>query len=466
MKKASRAFIISSTGSSSGKTIFSLALMAMLRRRGQKVQAFKSGPDYIDPSLHALLLKKPCFNLDTWIMGEDGVKNTFLRNMANSDMGVIEGAMGLFDGNAASHGQGSTAHLAKTLDVPVLLVVNAAKTGASVGAIVKGFSEFDRKVRVKWVLFNMVGGLEHYKMLKDSIPASLGVKVIGFLPRDLLLKIPERHLGLVTSDDIDSAAWFRLLRRAAGLVDKNIDVNAFIDSVPEIRVDACHAKDRGKCFSGEPVRIAVARDRAFCFYYEENLEILRNSGADIEFFSPIKDKRLPKGTKGIYIGGGYPELFAKELGRNLSIKKEIRAMAEAGMPIYAECGGLMYLGRAIKDSKGRAYPMARVFPWTTETGLKRKAVGYREVAAKKACPFLSAGGVIRGHEFHYSSMLRKPGSAIKRVFSARGSYGGSSDEGYVYKNVLATYVHLCFASNSEFAMNFAASARGFMQGSH
>ncbi|MEK6531968.1 MAG: cobyrinate a,c-diamide synthase [Deltaproteobacteria bacterium] len=459
MKTFPKAFIISSTGSSSGKTILSLGLMALLRRTGLRVQAFKAGPDYIDPSLHALLLKRPCYNLDTWMMGEDGVKGAFSRNMIGSDMGVIEGAMGLFDGKAGSSGQGSTAHIARLLDIPVLLVVNAAKTGSSVGAIVKGFSEFDGRVRVKWVLFNMVGSREHYNILKASIPASLGVKVIGFFPRDPLLGVPERHLGLVTSDDIERGAWFRLLRRATGLVKKNIDVNAFIDSIPRIKVEARPAKDKGDYYSGEPVRIAVARDRAFSFYYEENLEILRRYGAEIVFFSPIKDKRLPRGARGIYIGGGYPELYAKELGKNLSMKSGIREAAEAGMPIYAECGGLMYLGGAIRDLKGRAFSMAHVFPWTTKTGLKRKAIGYREVAAKKGCPLLSAGGLIRGHEFHYSSMSRKPGNGIKRVFSVKGSFGGPSEEGYVRKNVLATYVHLCFASNPEFVARFVGRAR-------
>lgn len=461
MKTFPKAFIISSTGSSSGKTVLSLGLMALLRRMGLRVQAFKAGPDYIDPGLHELLLKRPCYNLDTWMMGEDGVKGAFFRNMAGPDIGVIEGAMGLFDGKAGSSGQGSTAHIGRLLDIPVLLVVNAAKTGSSVGAIVKGFSEFDDRVRVKWVLFNMVGSVTHYNMLKDSIPPRLGVKVIGFFPRDPSLAVPERHLGLVTSDDIDKAAWFRLLRRASGLVKKNIDVKAFIDSIPRIKVDGRPAKEKGDCLSGEPVRIAVARDKAFSFYYEENLEILRRYGAEIAFFSPMKDKGLPRGVKGVYIGGGYPELYAKELGKNLSMKSGIREAAETGMPIYAECGGLMYLGRAIRDLKGRAFSMAHVFPWTTRTGLKRKAIGYREVVAKKGCPLLSPGGLIRGHEFHYSSMSRKPGSAVKRVFRVKGSFGGPSEEGYVRKNVLATYVHLCFASNPEFAGRFIERARLF-----
>jgi cobyrinic acid a,c-diamide synthase len=460
--------VIAAASSGSGKTVVSLGVMEALRRRGFKVQPFKAGPDYIDPGLHSALLGRPSYNLDTWMMGVPAVKKTFYGRSASADFSVIEGVMGLFDG-MGGHGEvGSTAHLAKVLGAPVIFVVNAEKTARSASAVVAGFAGFDPRVDIRWVVFNRVGSARHSEILRDSIPKRSGVRVLGCIPADAGLELPHRHLGLKAAGDIRKAEWGAFIKRAGALVEEFMDMDGLIHDVQDVhgkRAGGARGNMRGPVLRARPhssgVRIAVARDEAFSFYYEENLDILRRYGADIAYFSPIRDKTLPKGSTGIYIGGGYPELHAAALAANAGLREEIKRLSAGGIPVFAECGGLMYLGKAVRDLSGRSFPMAGVFPWTSTMGAARKALGYREVDVSTGCPMLRRGGRMRGHEFRYSE-IRTPPQGVERVFRVADSAGLGSDEGYVRDNTLATYVHLHFASNAGFARGFVDRCREFI----
>lgn len=437
------AFIVAGTTSGSGKTLLSLGIMEALRRRGLDVQPFKAGPDYIDPGLHSLVLKRPSYNLDTWMMGAKGVRKTFSTISAGADCAVVEGVMGLYDGRGGATEEGSTAHLSKVLGIPVLLVADASKTARSMGAVVKGFETFDNGVDLRWVVFNKVASPRHEEILRSSVKGS-GVKVLGCVPRDEGLVLEERHLGLTAAGDIAGARWDSFIKKAADMIESSISLDALLRAKTNV--------DRGTVqpLPAATVRVAYALDRAFSFYYQENLDILRSMGAELIPFSPLSDKGLPEGTEAIYIGGGYPELRAKALEENRLIRDEIRRATERGLPVYAECGGLMYLGKAI-ERDGAVSRMTGVFPWTARLLPKRKALGYREVELTEACPFLKKGK-IRGHEFHYSEITghSEPGTAYR--------LSGGLSEGFVYRNTLASYIHLHFASNPAFAAGFIRAA--------
>lgn len=443
------AFVISGTSSGSGKTLVSLGIMEALRRRGLLVQPFKAGPDYIDPGLHSLLLGRPSYNLDTWMMAVKGVRETFQRASFLSGCAVVEGVMGLFDGRGGLTEEGSTAHLSKTLGLPVVLVANAEKAARSMGAVVKGFETFDKSVSVKWVIFNKVGSERHEKILRDSVRSSK-VKVLGCVPKDLSLVLESRHLGLMTASEMGSG-WRDFVKRAGDVMEETINLDLLLRGSKTI-VSA--PKPLQATFPR--VRIAVALDMAFSFYYQENLDILSNAGAELVFFSPLSDRALPEGIGGIYLGGGYPEMHAKALEDNRFLRDEIRQAVEAGMPVYAECGGLMYMGKAI-EADGRVSRMSGVFPWTTRLLPKRKALGYREVSLTGNCPFLKKGK-IRGHEFHYSEMSGAAVGAFAYTVSGKDK---KYEEGFVYKNTLASYIHLHFASNPAFAAGFVKASEKF-----
>jgi len=396
------AFIIAGVSSSAGKTTLTLGLMALLRRRGLKVQPFKAGPDYIDPSHHSSVCGRPSYNLDSWMMGEAGVKATFSRQMEGADIGVLEGVMGLFDGKGGGDESGSTAHLAKILGIPVILVVDAAGMAGSAAALLQGFENFDSGVRIAGVIFNRVGSERHFAMLKESVEVSCRAKVMGYLPKSDDITIPERHLGLVMADEFQRGKHEGL----ADLIEKTIDIDELIECSNTNMIAESEGRRESTVESqASKVTIAVARDSAFCFYYQENLDLLEAFGARLAYFSPIEDESLPEGTSGIYIGGGYPEVYAEKLESNVAIKGSIKDMAENDMPIYAECGGLIYLGSSVKNMEGtRSFDMTNIFPWKATMGRSLKALGYRELTGRKGLPFLEEGQKIRGHEFRYSGI--------------------------------------------------------------
>ena len=454
MKKA---FVIAATASGVGKTTVTVGVMEALRRRGLVVQSFKAGPDYIDPGYHAALTGRTCYNLDTW-MDSKGVVGTFGRAMVGADVGVVEGVMGLFDGRGVTS-EGSTAALAKKLGLPVVLVVDASGASTSVAATVKGFNEFDKKIKLAGVMLNKVGSERHLLLLIDAVEKKAGVKVIGSLPRDVSLAVPSRHLGLYTRGDLTEGEWGGFLRSVGNAASHSIDTDLLLKLAGEVKADDSKGA-AAKKFKGETVTVAVARDEAFCFCYPENLELLERFGARIVFFSPLRDRRLPAGTRGVYLVGGYPELHGPALECNEKMRAEMSAFSRSGGAVFAECGGLMYLGRAIRDAGGRRYEMAGVFPWTARVYPKRRSLGYREVVARSGCPFLARGERVRGHEYHYSALSPSAGN-VKQGFVGGVGVGGEGGDGvgYVYKNTLATYVHLLFSSNPAFVEGFIKACR-------
>ncbi len=464
-----KTILIAAPSSGSGKTTISLGIMAALRKRGLAVQPFKVGPDFIDPGHHTAVCGRASRNLDGWMLSKEYVVESFLnalhphpnpnplpsreREKEKADIGVIEGVMGLFDGASGASEDGSSAQIAKWTGSPVILVVDARSMARSAAALVSGFENFDKDINVAGVIFNRVGSERHKTMLKNAVESHCKARVLGFIPRDEGLIMPERHLGLITAEEGLSAEF---IDRLADVVEENVDMEELLSlSLPS----PCGRGLRGggavksspspqpSPVKGEGVmRVAVARDQAFSFYYEDNFDILKSLGAELVFFSPLADKALPEGITNLYIGGGYPEVHAERLSANISMLESIKEFVEGGGRVYAECGGFMYLTEGIIDFDGKHHPMAGMFPTRAKMLKKRKALGYVEVES------LEDGlSKIRGHEFHYSEIDEMPES-IKRVY--RVNKPGSDEtwaEGYSYKNTLASYVHLHFGSNTEWA---------------
>jgi len=444
-----KAIVIAGTSSGCGKTSVALGLMKAFARKGLVVQGFKSGPDFIDPGLHRMATSLPSHNLDGWMLTADEIHRVFRRNHEGCDLSIIEGAMGLFDGIGAVSEEGSSAQLAKILGVPVMLVVNARGMARSAAALVKGYAEFDPELRLDSVLFNMTGSPAHGQILAQAMEGR-GVKVLGSLPRQPDLPLPSRHLGLVTADDLDRRE--ERLNSLADWVERCIDLDAFLEALPECNLPSL--SDGGVRMP--EIRIGYARDRAFCFYYEENLRMLRQAGAELVPFSPLHDTNLPPALKGLYLGGGYPELHAAELAANTAMLGKIRDFCQSGKPVYAECGGFMYLMKSLRTRDGREHPMAGVFDFSCAMQGRHQALGYREISLTSPCPLGASGEKARGHEFHYSQMAGSDPSAA-HVYEAHDRSGKTSVGGYLKANCLASYVHLHFGSNPAMAERFVGA---------
>lgn len=436
------AFLLAGTQSGSGKTTISLGLLAAFKNKGLCVQPFKCGPDFIDPTLHRLVTGSVSRNLDLWMMGEACTRQTFARNSQGADISLIEGVMGMFDG-----GESSSASLARALAVPVVLVLDVRSAAESVAAVLKGFESLDPAVAVQGVILNRVGSERHLSLLRQAIAAHCQAEVLGFLPRSLDFEIPSRHLGLQMGAEAPLSP--ESLARLAATVSEHID----LDRLVELAGAAGRAVVKEPIpAQGERVRVGVASDAAFCFYYEENLELLRSAGAELVFFSPLADTVLPEGLDGLYLGGGYPELYCGRLSENVSMRESVRDFAERGKPIHGECGGFMYLCREIADLEGRSFPMAGVFPARAAMQDRRAGLGYREVRLRTDGPFGPAGTVLRGHEFHYSAIGSMPAN-IERLYAVSGS-GTEFMEGYLYKKTLGSYIHLHLGYTPEAARSF------------
>lgn len=456
--------VIAAPASGCGKTTVTLALLAALRRRDLTVAPFKVGPDFIDPGHHAAVCGRPSRNLDGWMCGEGGVRETFARGCRGAEVAVVEGVMGLFDGASGNNDVGSTAEIARWLDGRILLVVDARSQARSAAVLVQGFSRFDPRLEFAGVIFNRVGSARHAQLLRDALASVPGLPpLLGCLPRDEELALRERHLGLVTAGEaaLDDAFYDRL----AGWLERHVDVEALLLPPPlqkggrggfdpsEIPLNPPLPKGEAK----PRVRIAVARDEAFCFCYPENLELLTAAGAEIVPFSPLGDRSLPADIDGLYLPGGYPELHAERLAQNVSLLREIREAATAGLPVYAECGGFMLLAESIDER-----PMAGVFPARALMLTKRKALGYRQVTLTADSPLGPAGTVARGHEFHYSETeIPEEVERCYRLCNPGGEDLGP--EGYRVHNVLASYVHLHFGSNPQVPANFVEGCRMFKE---
>ncbi|OGR30288.1 MAG: cobyrinic acid a,c-diamide synthase [Desulfuromonadales bacterium GWD2_54_10] len=458
------AFLISAPQSGSGKTTVALAIMAALCRRGLSVAPFKCGPDFIDPGYHRLVTGRPSINLDGWMCPETFVAETFRLHAAGADVAVIEGAMGLFDGLGASSSQGSSAQVAAITGSPVVLVLNARGMAASAAAMVKGFAEYDPRVRLAGVIFNNVGSAAHGMLLKQALSDVLPQVAIGCLPRDEFLAIPARHLGLVTAEDNPLPPEY--LERLADLAEQHLDLEALLgleanpSQSPLIKGgDVFPPLHEGEGWGEGEVRIAVARDNAFCFVYEDNLRLLREAGAEIVAFSPLDDRELPPDLDGIYLPGGYPELYAERLSTNVAMRSAILAAVESYMPVYAECGGFIYLTEGMEAMEsGASADFVGIFPVRVRMLSKRKALGYRQVAFETDSVIAAAGGSARGHEFHYSEIGEMP-LQLERCYRVTRQGLELGREGYRFRNCLASYIHLHFGSHAGIAESFVAACR-------
>lgn len=426
--------MVGGTQSGVGKTTITLGLIGALRRRGFKVQPFKVGPDFIDPLHHTHASGRPSRNLDSWMLGPEVNRQTFAAATADADVGVVEGVMGLYDGSEGKSERGSTAEMAKLLGLPVLLVVDAAAMARSAAALIHGYVSFDSAVRVAGIILNNVGGEAHATMIRDAVGD--GVPILGALPRAPDLMMPERHLGLHLPHESREG----YVEQLAALVEDHVDVDRLVNgTVTERRLaEAPSTKPQHR------VRIGVARDEAFCFYYRDNLELLELAGAELVEFSPIRD-RLPSDIGGLYLGGGYPELHAEVIAENTETIGAIREFAAKGGPVYAECGGLMYLAERLRIGEVE-YAMCGVLPFAT-TMPGPLSLAYVEVETTGG--LFGAGRKPRGHLFHRSEISGDEVSP--HCYQVKTSRGDEREEGYVKGNVLASYIHLHFASDQGIA---------------
>src|SRR4028118_414202 len=464
------ALVIAGERSGVGKTTVTLALLSSLSRQKRRIQSFKVGPDYIDPMFHQRVTGRPCRNLDPVLTSPDYVQECFTRHLDSVDYALIEGVMGLFDGASGQDDWASTAHVARLLQLPVLLVLDCSKLSRSVAAIAHGYKTFDPRIKLAGVVLNRVGSDRHLQLLKDALEP-LQLPVLGVLRRQDNITIPDRHLGLVPTAEMTQLD--ALIDRLAHLGDSCFDWEHLLPLLtppnpPLVRGGAEAVKfkippleNRGNPESKGLIRVAVARDRAFSFYYQDNLDILQQLGAELVFWSPLTDTVLPEDVQGLYLGGGFPEVFAQQLAENTSARDSVRKAVLTGIPTYAECGGLMYLCEQIIDFKEQSWSMVGVLPTTTVME-KRLTVGYRQATALQDSPLIETGATIWGHEFHHSQLTAMPDKPLfeTRGYDQRGK-GKAATEGWRVHQVHASYVHLHWGGRPEIPAMFLQRCQQF-----
>ncbi len=450
--------VFAGVSSGIGKTTITTAFIANLRTRGIRVQPFKVGPDYIDPSHLAFAASQPCYNLDTWMMPPSRMLEVFCTTAASADIAVIEGVMGLYDGFSSTSEVGSTAEVAKILRAPVVLVVDASAMARSAAAVVMGFQHLDPQVNIVGVIANRVGGAGHAQMLQEAIEAETGIPLLGYLRNAPDKLVPERHLGLVpVAEHIVSAEQLALLGQLFGQTCDSEKLLTLAREVPSLEKDASIPTFSSLETVHEPVRIALAQDEAFNFYYPDTLNLLRRAGAELVPFSPLHDSVLPEHIAGMYIGGGFPEEYAHGLAGNKGMRTAIGHLLQQNIPCYAECGGLMYLCQSIRVASGEELPMvgalARQSIMSNDPG--GLVIGYREATSLRDTLLTQRGEVVRGHEFHYSCL----NAPFAREDSAYEIISRGQVEGFARGNLLATYVHLSFSGFPLAAQRFVTTAR-------
>ncbi|MGB9804333.1 cobyrinate a,c-diamide synthase [Desulfofundulus sp.] len=444
--------LIAATHSGAGKTTLATALMAAFTRAGFTVQPFKVGPDYIDPGYHTAATGRISRNLDTFFLGASGVREVFARAASGADLCIIEGVMGLYDGKGATE-RGSSAEVAKTLEAPVVLVVDVRSMSRSAAALVLGYRLFDPRVRLAGVLLNRVGSARHYAMLKEAIENQAGVPVLGWVGRRQEISLPHRHLGLLPA--VEKNELLDHLEQLVAVLEEGVDLFRLLEIA---RQAPPLAEIPGKIFPATPlpprVRLGVVKDAAFNFYYQDGLDLLSALGAEIVFISALSDPALPPDIDGLYIGGGFPEMFLKNLAANKGFLESLRRAFQQGMPVYAECGGLMYLCRVICDFEGREYSMVGLLPGICRMHARRIALGYCEARVLADNILAPAGTRLVGHEFHYSSIEGIPPDFRRAYVLYRGGEKEGLPDGYVSGNLLASYLHLHFAACPDVARRF------------
>lgn len=459
-----KTIVIAAPHSGSGKTTVTAGLIGALRAQGHRVQPFKVGPDYIDPGYHTLAAGRPCRNLDSWLLPGAAYTELFARATRDVDCAVIEGVMGLYDGARYDSDEGSTADIAKRFNAAVIVVLDASKVARTIGATALGMQAFDPTLNIIGYIANNVAGLGHGEGVRLAIERATGKPCFGWVARDPTLTLPERHLGLVPT--AEPGAWQAFIARASTVVAQQLDLVALWQAVADTPTPVSRVTTGS--IPSTPLRtqsrIAIAEDAAFSFLYPENLELLREAGADLVPFSPLRDPALPSGTQALYLCGGFPELYAAELAHNTSLHEELRTAAARGLPIYAECGGLMYLTEAIIDQAGVRHPMTGVLPGVT-TMTQRLTMGYRRLRAQRDTWLWRQGEEIRGHEFHYSTWTERPPTLapLYQMLPWKATAGATPQaeqgEGVCVGNVLAAYTHLHFLARPQLAERFVAAAR-------
>jgi cobyrinic acid a,c-diamide synthase len=464
--------LISSPQGHSGKTIVTLGLCKLLTQRGFSIQPFKKGPDFIDPSWLTIAAGRSCRNLDLFLIPKDKLIQTFDQACEKADLAIVEGAMGLYDGLDT---QGTTAEIARLLNIPVLLVINTTRMTGSIAAMVMGYQHFQKDVPIAGVILNYVSGIRHESKLRNAVEQYCGIPVVGSIPKDQDLRIMERHLGLIPSSESGEAE--KLVERIGRKIESRFDLDKILliaRSSKAPRPLSLLPKERRAKKSPLPLgerervrgpagavkaKIGIIRDRAFNFYYPENLEALANEGAQLIFINSFKD-RLPK-VDGLYIGGGFPEFFLTELEKNRRLREDIAKAIEDSLPVYAECAGLMYLCRSI-SWQNRSHEMVGVIPAEVQISEKPEGHGYVVAEVMSENPIFPVGLTIRGHEFHHSSLLNPDNLPFAyRIKRGRGIAG--QRDGIVYKNLFASYIHLHALGTPEWAKGFVSLVRKEMR---
>ncbi|RLI89104.1 MAG: cobyrinic acid a,c-diamide synthase [Archaeoglobales archaeon] len=446
--------IISGVRSRIGKTMISIGLMRALVNRGYRVQPYKVGPDFIDPSFHYFATGRQSRNLDSFMLAKEDLIETFERNFRDADIAVIEGTMGLYDSHNAIDEKGSTAEVSKILKCPVILVADVERMSRTVAPLILGYKLFDPKVRIEGVILNRVGNERHAMKARLAAEKLAKVRVVGVVPRSNII-IPDRHLGLIPAYE-RKEEFENIFDKLAEFVEKYVDINAIVEAannaptledVPEHPVFMHKPSD---------VRIGIVRDRSFNFYYEDNIDALA-SKAELIFIDSLNDRKLP-GVDALYIGGGFPEVFAEKLEKNKSLRKEIYEFCESGRPVYAECGGLMYLGEKLRLIDGSEYEMVGFMPYDTEMHKKFQALGYSIYKAERDCPIARKGDTVFGHEFHYSKViLKEKPNFVFRVERGKGIDGAR--DGILKENTQANYIHLHVLSYPAMVEKFIKTAK-------
>ncbi|GJL53344.1 MAG: cobyrinic acid a,c-diamide synthase [Nitrospirales bacterium] len=450
--------LIAGTHSGVGKTTVTLALLSAFRAKGRRVQPFKVGPDFIDPGHHHMASGRDSRNLDGWMLDHETNRTTFLTAARDADLSIVEGMMGLFDGSSPVSERGSAVEQAKQLGLPILLVVDASAMARSAAAMVHGYAMFDPALHINGVLFNRIKSDGHFRLLKDAVENETKVKVVGYVRPDPGLTIPDRHLGLQTAIEGKNGSFYESLGQSISeTVDLDL-IEQLAQSAPELTsTEESKPLDVSSRKMPPTIKVGVAYDPAFCFYYQDNLEMLEAEGAELVKFSPLHDRELPP-VDLLYIGGGYPEVHAAQLEKNVSMRKAIQDFAALGRSIYAECGGLMYLTSTLIDFHGRSYEMVGVIPGEAAMSRTKMVLGYRELTLTCSGMLGAQGIKVRGHEFHYSCLQAKGdleygGSLADSQGRDRGS------DGITVKNVMALYTHLHFSSNPHLVSALLQTAR-------
>lgn len=444
LQTGNRGIVIAAPWSGSGKTIITCALIRLLKKQGLKVAPFKIGPDYIDPAYLTKAAGRPCYNLDAWMCPGEALHQSFRRGMREADFAIVEGVMGLFDGLGGTT-KASTAEVAKELGLPVVLVLPAKSFSGTAAALVRGLIEFDENLKFLGLILNQVGSAKHERFLRRAL-SEVEIPVIGVIPRDEILGLPSRHLGLVQAEELDFG------ERLEKLAEKMVD---FIDIEVILNIRS-HTLEPEEGFHGDhPFKkrfcMAVARDKAFAFYYRENLDLLMEAGADLIYFSPLKDP-FPEKAQALYIGGGYPELFAESLSQRKELLEYLRKRIKEGLPVLAECGGFMFLLEAI-ETQGKVYPMVGAIKGVARMTKGLRALGYREVRFTRPNFLFPEKALARGHEFRYSVVPNGKlwGLEVKDAEGQRVETYGLAEN-----NLVASYIHFHFGSCPEALKHFVS----------